>query len=72
MNILSSENGKLVFERIGVGERVIVFTNMKDSALRVNLSGDYVSLLNGKKYNQKNNNFFLKFLDIEILQEIIK
>ncbi len=72
MNILSSENGKLVFERIGAGERVIVFTNMKESALRVNLSGNYVSLLNGKKYNQKNNNFCLNYLDIEILQEIIK
>ena len=70
MNILLASNGKLVFERIGSGERILVLTNMRDSALKVNLDGNFVSLLNGKKYNRKNPNFYLEQNMIEILQEI--
>lgn len=67
LNILYSKNGKFVFERIGVGERVIVLCNLRDSSLDVELEGNYVSLLSGDKY--KNKTLSLNYLDLMVLAE---
>ena len=64
-NILYADNGKLIFERKGEDERVIVMVNLSDNSLQINLEGDYTSFISGKKVN----NLKLKNLDIEILIE---
>ena len=64
-NILYADNGKLIFERKGEDERVVVMVNLSDNPLQIHLEGDYISFISGKKIN----NFKLKKLEIEILIE---
>ena len=65
MNILYSDQGKFVFERISNDERIIVLTNMKNSTLKIELEGNFVSYLSGKKIKSLKLNEF----DVEILIE---
>lgn len=70
MNFLSYANGKLIFERLSNGhakkrERIITLINVKESALQVELQGNYVSLLSQKSVSEID----LEYLDFEILEE---
>lgn len=64
-NILYAENGKLIFERVGEKERVVVLVNLGDNPLPINLEGDYISFISGKKVKD----FKLCKYDLEILIE---
>ncbi|MBP3582148.1 MAG: hypothetical protein J6J33_05285, partial [Clostridia bacterium] len=64
-NILYAENGKLIFERVGEKERVVVLVNLGDNPLPINLEGDYTSFISGKKVKD----FKLCKYDLEILIE---
>ena len=66
INVLYSANGKFVFERVSKKERIIVFTNMKNTPLKIDLEGRYISLLNGKLKNS----IMLQELEVEVLAEI--
>lgn len=68
MNILEASNGKLIFERINKTQRVVVLTNMREDSLKVDLNGNFVSLLSEKKY-EKGSSFKLNYLGFEILKE---
>ena len=65
INVIYSANGKFIFERFNDNERVVVFANMTDSGLDINLKGDYISFLTGNSVSNIN----LKKHDIEILIE---
>ena len=47
LNILYAKNGKLVYERVGSGERIIMLVNLRPSPLKVNLNGSYKSFFTG-------------------------
>ena len=49
MNVLYSDHGKFVFERIGEDEHVIVCVNLKKSPIEINFESKYKSLVSGKK-----------------------
>ena len=65
INILYSANGKFVFERVSENERIIVAVNMTDSGLDVDLKGNYISFLTGRKLEKLN----LSKYDFEIILE---
>ncbi len=65
MNILYSDNGKFVFERISSTSRIIVMVNMTNSPLDIVLDGEFVSHNTGKKISS----FKLNELETEILIE---
>ena len=65
LNILYSNGGKFVFERINDEERIIVLINMQSSSLHIDVEGNYNSFLTGKKINS----FNLKENEFEILIE---
>ena len=64
-NILLAEDSKLIFDRTGEDERVVVLVNLNDNPLQVNLEGENTSFISGEKMD----NFKLKKYDIEILIE---
>lgn len=65
MNVLYADYGKFVFERVSDNERIVVMTNMSNSPLDINLEGEFVSFVTGKKINS----FKLKENELEVLIE---
>ena len=66
LNILYSKYGKFVYERVNDEQRVVVLSNMQHTHLRVNLNGNFVSLISGEPVSVVN----LGKYDIEILIEM--
>ena len=64
-NILYAENGKLIYERVGEEERVVVLVNLGNNPLPIKLEGEYTSFISGEKIK----NFKLNKLSFEILIE---
>ena len=65
LSILYSGNGKLVFDRTGEKERVVVCINLSDSPLQVNLQGDFEPFV----LKENNKSFKLDKDQVEILIE---
>ena len=66
LNILYSKYGKFVYERVNDEQRVVVLSNMQHTHLRVNLNGNFVSLISGEPVSVVN----LGKHDVEILIEM--
>ena len=66
LNILYSQNGKFVFERISNSERIIVVANVSNEPLNINFHGKFVSCLTQKTLKETTISNF----DVEIIKEI--
>lgn len=65
-NLLMAKDGKFVYERSNNDERIIVFTNLKNTALKINLEGEFESFISKKIYKNEIN---LNRNEFEILIE---
>lgn len=66
LNILYSNCGKFVFERVLKDERLIVLANIMPSTININLNGKFKSFFTG----EEKRNFKLNQYDFEILEEL--
>lgn len=66
LNILYSKNKKFVFERISKNNRIIIATNVGNTDLKINLHGNFRSLLTGEKIK----NLLLKAESVQIIEEV--
>lgn len=65
LEILEDKNGKFVFERFDDASHVVVLLNRSESVLHIDIEGNFVSFLSGKK----GEHFKLKENEVEILIE---
>lgn len=68
INILLASNGKFAFERFNRNERIVVVANLTSSPLKLDVQGEFVSFLTGKRFSNKT----IKENDFEILIETKK